>query len=191
MTNSKSILELKRKALAMGLCGGYKGLWDKATNRKELADMALDINGADFLCASVSKGWGLSKGFLLNNFNGLINGNYVANCGNGNGYTSEIYIGHKGNITARTTILIVLYSDVTIHVPINHVCRIFAAGNTNIFVECNGVCEFVDYLDNNMRYLVSDNGHMTILDPRKDRNSWINLSSKKNEEIQETDNLRI
>lgn len=179
MTHSKSILELKRKSLAMGLCGEYKGKWDNSATPKDLVDIAIDINGADFLCASVAKGWGLSKDFLLNNFNGLINGNYVANYGKGNGYTSEIYIGHKGDVTVRTTILIVLYSDVTIHVPINHVCRIFAAGNTNVSVECNGVCEFVDYSDENMCYLVNGSyGRMTISDPKKDHNSWINLSSK-------------
>lgn len=180
MTKSKSILELKRKALAMGLCGDYKGRWDSSTNQKDLVDMAADINGADFLCSSVAKGWGLTKDFLINNFNGLINGDYVAKCGKDNGYTSEIYIGHKGDITVRTTILIVLYSDTTIHVPINHVCMIFAAGNTNIFVECNGVCDFVCYSDNNMRYIVNGNsGKFTFIDPKKDPNSWINFSRKK------------
>lgn len=189
MTHAKSILQLKRKAIAMGLCGDYKGIWDKSTTQKDLVNMAADINGADFLCASVEKGWGLTKDFLINNFNGLINGFYVARCGNDNGYTSEIYVGHKCDITVRTTILIVLYSDVTIHVPTNHVCRIFAAGNTNISVECNGVCEFVYYSDDNMRYMVNGNsGKFTLIDPKKDPNSWINFSSK-NEQIQETNNL--
>lgn len=189
MTYSKSILELKRKSLAMGLCGEYKDKWTNATTPKDLVNMAADINGADFLCSSVAKGWGLSKDFLLNNFVGHINGDYVAKCGNNNGYTSEIYVGHKGDITVRTTILIVLYSDVTIHVPINHVCRILAAGNTNISVECNGVCEFVHYSDNNMRYMVNGNsGKFTFIDPKKDPNSWINFS-RKNEQDKRTGNI--
>ena len=177
MTRSKSILELKRKALAMGLCGDYKGMWDNSTTQKDLVDMAADINGADFLCASVAKGWGLTKDFLLSNFNGLINGGYIAKCGKDNGYTSEIYIGHNGDITVRTTILIVLYSDVIIHVPVNHVCRIFAAGNTNISVECNGVCELIDYTPNcDIKY--GDFGRITFTDPHKDPDSWIKFNSK-------------
>lgn len=141
--------------------------------------MAADINGADFLCASVAKDWGLSKKFMLQNFKGLINGEYIAKCGKDNGYTSEIYVGYKGDITVRTTIIIVLYSDVTIHVHKNHVCRIFAAGNTKIDVECNGVCEFVNYSDINICYMVNGSyGRMTISDPKKDHNSWINFSSK-------------
>lgn len=183
MTHSKSILELKRKSLAMGLCGEYKGKWDNSTAPKDLADIALDINGADFLCSSVAKGWGLTKDFLLSNFNGLINGDYVAKCGKENGYTSEIYIGHKGDITVRTTILIVLYSDVTIHVPINHVCRIFSAKNTFVRVKCNGICDFVDYSDIYLHFFVDERtGRFTFIDPKKDPNSWINFSSK-NEEI--------
>lgn len=177
MTEAKSILELKRKALAMGLCGEYKNKWSNATTTKDLVNMAADINGADFLCSSVAKGWGLAKDFLLNNFNGLINGDYVARCGNDNGYTSEIYIGHKGDITVRTTILIVLYSDVTIHVPINQVCRIFAAGNTKIDVQCNGNCELFDYTPiHEVKY--GNFGSITFADPKKDKNSWINFSSK-------------
>lgn len=181
MTHSKSILELKRKSLAMGLCGEYKDKWANATTPKDLVNMAADVNGADFLCASVSKGWGLSKDFLLNNFNGLINGDYVAKCGNRNGYTSEIYIGHKGDITVRTTILIVLYSDVVVHIPVNHVCRIFAAKNINVRVECNGICEFVEYTPNDCtNYNTNGNfGRITISDPHKDPNSWMNFSSKK------------
>lgn len=163
----------------MGLCGDYKGVWDKSTTQKDLVNIAADINGADFLCASVAKSWGLKKDYIRNNFKGLINGSYVARCGKDKGYTSEIYVVHKGDITVRTTILIVLYSDVTIHVPINHVCRIFSAGNTNIYVECNGVCEFVNYSDNNMRYIVNGNsGKFIFTDPKKDPNSWINFSRK-------------
>lgn len=184
MTQSKSILELKRKALAMGLCGDYKGMWDNSTTQRDLVDMATDINGADFLCASVAKGWGLTKDFLLSNFNGLINGDYVAKCGKDNGYTSEIYIGHSGDITARTTILIVLYSDATIHVPINHVCRIFLAGNGEIHIVANGHCEIVDYdPGHNSTFMLNGNtGHVSFTDPYKDPDSWINFSSKDEEE---------
>lgn len=177
MTHAKSILQLKRKALAMGLCGDYKTKWDNATTHKHLADLALDINGADFLCASVAKKWGLTKDFLLNNFNNLINGKYTAKCGaNNNTYTSEIYIGHNGNITAHTTILIVLYSNVTIHVPTNHICRIFSAGNTNISVESDGTCELIDYTpQNNTKHTTP---HLTITDPHQDPDSWINFNSR-------------
>lgn len=179
MTHSKSILELKRKSLAMGLCGDYKGRWDNATTNKDLVNIVSDINGADFLCASVAKGWGLCKEFMLDNIPEYINGKYIARHGGRNGYTSEIYVGHKGDITVRTTILIVLYSDVTIHVPINHVCRIFSAKNTFVRVKCNGICDFVDYSDIYLHFFVDERtGRFTFTDPNKDPNSWLNFNDK-------------
>lgn len=171
----------------MGLCGDYKGVWDKSTTQKDLVNIAADINGADFLCASVAKSWGLTKDYIRNNFKGLINGSYVARCGKDKGYTSEIYVVHKGDITVRTTILIVLYSDVTIHVPINHVCRIFSAGNTKIDVQCDGNCELIDYTPiHEVKY--GNFGRITFTDPHKDPNSWINFNSQ-NEQDKRTENI--
>ncbi len=158
----------------MGLCGEYKDKWANAATPKDLVDIASDINGADFLCASAAKGWGLSKEFLLNNFRGFINGEYTSRHGDGAGYTSEIYIGHNGNITARATIIIVLYSNATVYIPKNHVCRIFAACNTNIDVQCDGYCEFTDYTPRN-DVKPGGFGHIVITDPKNYKNSWVNF----------------
>lgn len=174
MARSKSILELKRKALAMGLCGEYGEKWADAATQKELVDLASDINGADFLCSSVAKGWGLSKDFLLRNFGDYINGRYVSRHGGTKGYTSEVFIGCDGEIRARATILIILYSNVTVYVPENHACRVFAAGNTNIAIQCDGYCEFTDYTPQyDMK--AGDFGRVRIIDPKKDKNSWLNF----------------
>ncbi len=175
MTYSNSILELKRKALAMGLCGDYKGRLDKSTTTKDVMDIALDINGVDFLCSSIASGWGLSEDFIRRNFAEYINGNYVATVGKSEPYTSEMYVGHTGEIVARTTLLVVLYSDAVIHVPINHACKIFSAGNTRVDIECDGFCEFADYTT---QYDVKQDicGHITFIDPHKDSSSWINFS---------------
>lgn len=181
MSQSRSILDLKRKALAMGLCGKYNEKWADATTQKELVDLATDINGADFLCASVAKGWGLSRDFLLQNFGDYINGRYVSAHGEKKDYTSEVFIGCDGEIRARTTIIIVLYSDVTVYVPKNHACRIFAAGNTNIGIQCDGHCEFTDYTPG-YGIKTGDFGHVVMTDPRQDKSSWINFNGNEGEE---------
>lgn len=177
MTHSKSILELKRKALAMGLCGDYKEKWGNSTTHRDIIHLATDVNGADFLCASAEKGWGLSKDFILQNFPEYINGKYIARQGKDKGYTSEIFIGYSGKITARTTILIVLYSDATVQVPKNHVCKIFAARNPNINIQCEGYCELINYTP---EYDVKKegSGQVAIADPKEDNTSWMNFNTK-------------
>ena len=51
MTYCNSVLEFKRKAFKMGICERYKDGWSKATNNKDLADMIMTVQGADFICA--------------------------------------------------------------------------------------------------------------------------------------------
>ena len=51
MTQCNSVLEFKQKAFKMGICDDYRKQWQQATNNKDLADMALTVQGADFLCA--------------------------------------------------------------------------------------------------------------------------------------------
>lgn len=181
MTESKSILELKRKAVAMGLCGDYKTKWDNAMTIKQLLDIASDINGADFLCASVAKGWGLSKDFLLKNFGEYLNGKYKANIDRG--YDSEIFVGYTGKIVANATILTILYADnVNIRIPKNHMCRIFAACNTKLEILCEGDCEFSDYTPE-FGTRSGDFARVAFADPHKYTNSWINFSGNEKQAL--------
>lgn len=175
MTHASSILQLKRKAIAIGLCQDYKEKWNNSTTNKDLADLALDINGADFICASVEKEWGLTKEFILNNFTQYINGKYIA--GQRKDYTSEIFVGYNGEITARTTILIILYSNAIIHIPQNHACKIFAAKNSMINITCDGYCELINYTPT-QHTEKHGSGHLRIEDPHTKTDSWINLRSK-------------
>lgn len=178
MTQSKSILELKRKALAMGLCGDYKGKWDNAQTPKELVKLATDINGADFLCASVAKEWGLSKDFLLKNFGEYINGKFIAR--QEKGYTSEIYIGHTDKIVSFATILILLYTeDAVVHIPKNHVCKIYAAQNTNLVIMCEGCAELIDYTPGRPTK-TRIQGDVKVSSPKEDTGSWIGFGGNEN-----------
>ena len=72
--SKNELLNLKRNALMLGLCGEYKDRWDKCSNKKELIDLALDSNGVEFIADAITFGWGCSQEFLLNEFADFING---------------------------------------------------------------------------------------------------------------------
>ena len=91
MSNNE-LLNMKRKALMLGLCGEYKKKWDSCTSKKELMDLVLDSNGVEFLADAITFGWGCSQEFLLNEFADFINGRYQRKK---DGYTSELYVHHN------------------------------------------------------------------------------------------------
>ena len=89
MTQCSSVLEFKQKAFKMGICDDYRKQWQEAGNNKDLADMAMSIQGADFLCASVVNQWGGTKEQMMFALYDFANGNYVRH---NQGYTSELFL---------------------------------------------------------------------------------------------------
>lgn len=140
------ILTLKRNAVMLGLCDEYKAKWDEVTDKRELVDVGLDANGVDFLCASCSGGWGLTTGFIRENFAGFINGHYTRNK---DGYTSELYVGYRGAILQSSTITTVLGGQIEIMIPKINICKIYVAAGSDVTIKCDGVCELYVYGDTN------------------------------------------
>lgn len=109
---------LKLKSLC---CQEYKHKWDNALNDRDLADIGLDINGAEWLCVMVNKGM-ITKSFIKERFADIINGKYVRNK---DGYTSGVYVDYVGQIDMHTTLLVIIGGNVEIHVPQGIIGRVF------------------------------------------------------------------
>lgn len=171
MTYCNSVLEFKRKAyLTGGVCDRYKELWDNAKTNKDLVDMMMTIQGADFICASVANKWGMSGDDLLLNLYDFANGNYTRRC---RGYDSELYLSYDGKIVVKSTLYIVLNSeDVEIYIPRYRATNIYIAGCKNVRINCDGVAYIVNYGDCNINVVRGNSDTVKIADPSEIKDSW-------------------
>lgn len=125
MSNNE-LLNMKRNALMLGLCGEYKNKWDNCASKKELMDLVLDSNGVDFLTDAITFGWGCSQEFLLNEFADFINGKYQRKK---DGYTSELYVEPYGKIELRSTLTVIAGGRASVIVPPNFFGRVYVCGD--------------------------------------------------------------
>ena len=171
MTQCNSVLELKQKAFKMGICEEYRKQWQQATNNKDLADMAMSIQGADFLCASVVNQWGGTKEQMMFALYDFANGNYVRH---NQGYTSELFLYYEGKITVKSTLYIVIGSeDVEIYVPRYRIANIYLAGCKNVKINCDGAVYIVNYdKDSKVKIVRGNDETVHIVDPSEITDSW-------------------
>ena len=171
MTQCNSVLEFKQKAFKMGICEEYRKQWQQATNNKDLADMAMSIQGADFLCASVVNQWGGTKEQMMFALYDFANGNYVRH---NQGYTSELFLYYEGKITVKSTLYIVIGSeDVEIYVPRYRIANIYLAGCKNVKINCDGAVYIVNYdKDSKVKIVRGNDETVHIIDPSEITDSW-------------------
>lgn len=170
MTQCNSILEFKQKAFRMGICDRYRQEWARVSDYKGLADMMMTIQGADFICASVANGWGLTKEQMLFALYDFANGNYVRRT---KGYECELFLAYDGKITVKSTLYIVLYSeDVEIYVPRYRATNIYIAGCKNVKINCDGVAYIVNYGDCNINVVRGNSETVKIADTSEIKDSW-------------------
>ena len=171
MTQCNSVLEFKQKAFKMGICDDYRKQWQQATNNKDLADMAMSIQGADFLCASVVNQWGGTKEQMMFALYDFANGNYVRH---NQGYTSELFLYYEGKITVKSTLYIVIGSeDVEIYIPRYRIANIYLAGCKNVKINCDGAVYIVNYdKDSKVKIVRGNDETVHIVNPYEITDSW-------------------
>lgn len=164
---------MKRKAQKMGLCGEYEQRWNNAVSNADLINIVTDINGADFLCSGISKGWSVSIDYIKSHFAQYINGRKTLYH---NGYKSSIYVDHNETIVCKTTVVIIISSRCDVHIPKNNYCEIFIAGDdTDININAEGMAYIHVYngkVNINQQYLSKN---VKIINPKDDKNSWLNF----------------
>lgn len=138
------INKFRENALSENLCSEYTGKWNKSLSRKALVDLALEVKGADYLCDSIAKGWGVSPEYISDKFDMFINGKYIAKF---QGYDSKMYCNYDGQVESNTTILILINSNVKLNIPEHTISEIYCTGKCNISVFGDGECIFVCYGD--------------------------------------------
>lgn len=153
------IEKLLNEFTAHDLCGEYKNMVLEAGNHKrKLIDIATDSNGCEYISENAVL---LSNIMPLNELSDMFepysNGHYISHHRNnkGNGYDSMLICDLVGSIEVKTTLCMVLFSDVIVTVPKNEFVTIYASLNSNLKIEAkenaivnvnlydNSVCESI------------------------------------------------
>lgn len=125
--------QFKNNAIAKGLCDNYTNLWNDNKSKKQLFELACDVNSIKYMAKSLSEGWGLSPVFISDKFKAYINGKYICEYENKKRgcYTSTMLCNYdKDEFYVDTTLLCILESKTTLDIKPNHICEIYVAGNT-------------------------------------------------------------
>jgi hypothetical protein len=130
-----------------GICERYSKSVINCGSKKQLMDIALDVNGADYLCTAIAEGWGISPSEISKRFAPYVNGRYILDNGK---YTSAMYCQYNGSIECKTTLLTLVECNIEVEVPQGHICEIYICGNCNIKLNGKGRVLLASYgnLDN-------------------------------------------
>lgn len=155
-----SLVQFKRNAEKHAVCTEYKQRWDAATDTREVLDVALDIQGIEYVSNAIAEGWGISPEYVTRTFRDLINGKYehVSQ----KGYTSQLYCQYEGEIDVRCTNLQVIDSHCVVNIPDGHICNLYVTGDSSVAVfNENGYAHVILY--GNSEAVANGNGttHIT------------------------------
>ena len=115
------------------VCDKYLDKAKSCKSKKQLFDLACDINGSSFLCESKS----LDLDTIEKEFEKYINGrckNTLAN--NEDFYTSAIYCKHEGNVYVDTTLTTFLGCKGRVEIENYTSAFIFVDGNSDLVIYC-------------------------------------------------------
>lgn len=139
---SIGLKEYRENARKNDLCSEYSQKWDECKSYKQVIDMALDVKGVDYLCDTISKGWGITYDVILDKFGNFINGKYISHQ---DGYTSKMYCDYEGDVETNTTLICLISSNIVLSLLPNSLCEVYVTGKCNIEVKGDGRCVFVCY----------------------------------------------
>lgn len=122
------------------LCEQYTEKVRNAISKKGLVDIALDYNGASFLCEMDAVGYTLGYDVILKEFAPFINGKYVSEHTGKSGvtYTTSLWCQYKDDyeVEIGTTVATLLDCQLDVVIPKNHYATLFVDKNCKLRIFC-------------------------------------------------------
>lgn len=133
------------------LCSQYIDKVQVARNKKQIADIGLDANGACYLCKMQSLGYELPYEVIKKEFAPFINGRYIAKLASKNGgeYSSATYCEFdEKTVIINATITTFLGCSLAVYIPEYSYSQLYVDGGSKITIHCpkNAHC-MVDFWD--------------------------------------------
>lgn len=157
--------QFKQNALLHNLCKDYTSRWSDDKSKRQLFELACDVNAIEYMAKSHSEGWGLSTDYIYEKFLSYINGKYICQYWNekGHGYSSALLCKYPDRYYNMTqTLLCVLDSDLEIGIRPYHFCKIYISGNSHIHISLGEESKCIIYVYGGEPMLTGD-----VLDEKK------------------------
>jgi len=136
------LLKYRKSALVNGLCGEYKGYWQAAgTDKRKLITLALSQQALPHLMTYCWNGEGLSKRYILDNFNEYINGKQIIYDADGvkGGYTYQLYVDFNDTINEQADVNAFMWCDNPIvEMPTSRCVTFYVGCNTTLHISMQG-----------------------------------------------------
>lgn len=110
------------------VCNGYMRRIEYADTVGDIYRIMCDVNGGERLLELHSRGVLMPLSAVESEMGRYVNGGMTETYPEG--YTSKFYCMYRGNIEADSTVLFILESDVSVHVPENCYPRIFVSSGS-------------------------------------------------------------
>lgn len=141
------------------LCADFKNEWRAIGDDKErLVALSLRQQSIPYFATHCAERKGLTKKFILSNFDNYINGYTIKNADGVEGHTYGLYVGwdFDNDIVCEQDVIHVMWSDATVTVPKTKCPTIYVSNGSHVDIVCEGY--------NSIRLYVFDKSSVTIED---------------------------
>lgn len=114
------------------VCADFAARWDACKTKKDLIDLAVQLEPALFLCKAISEGWGISPREIFDRFAPYINGKYESQ----GEYTGSLYCRQDGTIRANSTINVLIDCRAEVVIPPRTIVRIITDSASELKIIC-------------------------------------------------------
>lgn len=122
----------RHNAERLGLCDVFAQRWSACKSKKQLYDLACNVNSLAYLAEMIAKGYGLSAEYLTTEFGQFLNGKCIYGA---DGYTSCLYCNPEDSeIAVDTTAALIIGFKGTINIPKNHICELYLCQSDVVIV---------------------------------------------------------
>jgi hypothetical protein len=136
------LIKYRKSALVNGLCSEYRGYWQAAgTDKRKLITLALSQQALPHLMTYCWNGEGLSKKYILDNFNDYINGKQIIYDADGvkGCYTYQLYVDFNDTINEQADVNAFMWCDNPIvEMPTSRCVTFYVGCNTTLHLSMQG-----------------------------------------------------
>lgn len=126
-----------------GVCDSYRTMLSEARTRSGIMELAATAEGMFYMTGRLSHGLPLDYNSVARSVSSHINGRRMFTFGDGETYTSEIYIGYSGCLEGRTSALALWGCLATLKVGHHRYMQVLCDANTRLVMECGECSEVV------------------------------------------------
>lgn len=158
----KTIDWLKNEIIGNGLlCAEYAEKVRSAKSKKQLFDIAADINGLVFLCEQEQLNLDMIQEDFLKYLNGKCK--VVLSHGSDGAYTSAIYCQYNDTIYADTTLTAFLDCKGSVEVPTYGCGMLFVDGKSDLIINCPDTTSLKIEVYNGGKVTIIGNGKTKVV----------------------------